>query len=179
MYNAEGTYFFVVDYLEYLQAYEKNVDDATAAFLNLAATETKKPTLVSEILSVDADELGNRAIAYETFLAEYPDFSMKDSVRIYFNAVISKLANPTMFDRLIDENGRVTTDLMVVYERLSGQDDCPILQEVAKNMLEFIAEQPDGIVAHGYETDILNANASEVVKAANEKAASLYGTLTS
>lgn len=177
LYNAEGTYFFVVDYVEYLQAYEKYVDDATAAFLNLAAVETKKPMLVSEILSADANELGDRAIAYETFLVEYPDFSMKDTVRTYFNAAVSKLASPTMQDQLVDAYGRVTTNCMVVYERLAERQDCPVLQQVAKSMLDFIAAQPDGIIVHGYDTDMLGANASEVVKAAQDQADSLYETL--
>lgn len=177
--NGEGTYFFVVDYPEYLEMYEEYVDSATAAFLNIAAAETQKATLVSEVLSVDANELGNRAIAYETFLTEYDDFPMKDHVRTYFNAVISKLAYPTVFDRLVDEQGRATTELMVVYERLAERQDCPVLQQVAKNMLDFIAAQPDGVIAHGYDTDILSSNASEVVKSAQEKADSLYGALES
>ncbi len=82
-----------------------------------------------------------------------------------------------MFDRLVDEQGRVTTELMVVYERLAERQDCPVLQQVAKNMLDFIAAQPDGVIAHGYDTDILSSNASEVVKSAQEKADSLYGAL--
>lgn len=175
--NGEGTYFFVVDYPGYLEMYEEYVDSATASFLNIAAAETEKATLVSEVLSVDANELGNRAIAYETFLTEHDDFPMKDHVRKYFNAVISKLAYPTVFDRLVDEQGRVTTELMVVYERLAERQDCPVLQQVAKNMLDFIAAQPDGVIAHGYDTDILSSNASEVVKSAQEKADSLYGPL--
>lgn len=175
--NGEGTYFFVVDYPEYLEMYEEYVDSATASFLNIAAAETEKATLVSEVLSVDANELGNRAIAYETFLTEYDDFPMKDHVRTYFNAVVSKLAYPTVFDRLVDEQGRATTELMVVYERLAERQDCPVLQQVAKNMLDFIAGQPDGVIAHGYDTDILSSNASEVVKSAQEKADTLYGAL--
>lgn len=175
--NGEGTYFFVVDYPECLAMYEEYVDSATAAFLNIAAAETQKATLVSEVLSVDANELGNRAIACETFLTEYDDFPMKDHVRTYFNAVVSKLAYPTVFDRLVDEQGRATTELMVVYERLAERQDCPVLQQVAKNMLDFIAAQPDGVIAHGYDTDILSSNASEVVKSAQEKADTLYGAL--
>lgn len=175
--NGEGTYFFVVDYPEYLELYQEYVDDATASFLSIAAAETQKATLVSEVLSVDANELGNRAIAYETFLAEYADFPMKDHVRIYFNAVISKLAYPTVFDRLVDEQGRATTELMVVYERLAERQDCPALQQVAKDMLDFIEAQPDGIIAQGYDTDALSSNASEVVRAAQDKADTLYGAL--
>ncbi len=52
-----------VDYPEYWEEYGDKVDPATAEFLKLAAAETREATLVSEILSVDANELGERAIA--------------------------------------------------------------------------------------------------------------------
>ena len=52
-----------VDYPEYWEEYGDKVDPATAEFLKLAAAETREATLVSEILSVVANELGERAIA--------------------------------------------------------------------------------------------------------------------
>lgn len=40
-------------------------------------------------------------------------------------------------------------------------------------MLDFVAAQPDGIIAHGYDTDIISSNASEIVKSAQDQADSL------
>ena len=176
--NGEGTYFFVVDYPEYWEKYGDKVDAATADFLKLAAAETREATLVSEILSVDANELCERAIAYETFLAQYPEFPMADTVRIYFNGTIYKLAYPTVYDRLVDDQGKVITDLMVVYERLAGREDCPVLQGVGQNMLDFIAAQPDGVVADGYDMDALSENASAVTGQAWQMADELYGAIS-
>ena len=176
--NGEGTYFFTVDYPEYWEEYGDKVDPATAEFLKLAAAETRQATLVSEILSVDANELGERAIAYERFLAQYSEFPMADTVRIYFNGTIYKLAYPTVYDRLVDDQGKVITDLMVVYERLAGREDCPVLQGVAQSMLDFIAAQPDGVVADGYDMDALSENASAVTGAAWQMADELYGAIS-
>lgn len=176
--NGEGTYFFTVDYPEYSEEYGDKVDPATAEFLKLAAAETREATLVSEILSVDANELGERAIAYELFLAQYPEFPMADTVRIYFNGTIYKLAYPTVYDRLVDDQGKVITDLMVVYERLAGREDCPVLQGVGQSMLDFIAAQPDGVVADGYDMDALSENASAVTGQAGQMADELYGAIS-
>ncbi|MGI5857638.1 MAG: hypothetical protein ACOX64_14470, partial [Candidatus Merdivicinus sp.] len=176
--NGEGTYFFVVDYPEYWEEYGDMVDAATAEFLKLAAAETREATLVSEILSVDANTLCERAVAYETFLAQYPDFPMADTVRTYFNGAIFKLAYPTIHDRLVDEQGKVITELMVVYERLADREDCPVLQSVGQNMLDFIAAQPGGVVAQGYQTDALSEHASAVTTQARQLADELYGAVS-
>lgn len=176
--NAEGTYFFVVDYPEYSAWYGALADDATAAYLELAAGETLEATLVEEYLSVGIDTLAERAIAYETFLAQYPDFPMKDTVRIYFNGTVFKLSFPSYFDNLVDAQGHVVTDLMVAYERLSQREDCPVLQGVAQGMLEFIAAQPDGVVSDGYDMDALSENASAVYRLAQQTADELYGALS-
>ena len=176
--NAEGTYFFVVDYPEYLEQYAEAVDEATAAFLEIAVEETREATLVEEYLSVDVQTLGERAIAYETFLAQYPDFPEKDQVRIYFNGTVSKLSFPSYFDNLVDAQGHVATDLMVLYERLSEREDCPVLQSVAQGMLEFITAQPDGVVSDGYNLDALSENASSVFQQAQQLADELYGAET-
>lgn len=176
--NAEGTYFFVVDYPEYSAQYGDRVDEATAAYLELTAGETQEATLVSEYLSVEIDTLAERAAAYENFLARYPDFPVKDTVRIYFNGTVSKLSFPSQFDNLVDAQGHVVTDLMVVYERLSQREDYPVLQELGQSMLEFVAAQPDGVVSDGYDMTLLSENASAVYARAQQTADELYGTLS-
>lgn len=72
----------------------------------------------------------------------------------------------------------MVTDLMVAYERLSQREDCPVLQGVAQGMLEFIAAQPDGVVADGYNMDMLSENASAVYGLAQQTADELYGVLS-
>lgn len=175
--NAEGTYFFVVDYPSYCAQYRDCVDEATAAFLDLTAGETKEATLVEEYLSVEIDTLAERAIAYERFLSQYPDFPLKDTVRIYFNGTISKLSFPSYFDNLVDAQGHIVTDLLVVYERLSQREDCPVLQALGQSMLAFVAAQPDGVVGDGYDMTLLNENASAAYGQAGETADTLYGAL--
>lgn len=165
-------------YPEYSAQYGDRVDEATAAYLELTAGETQEATLVSEYLSVEIDTLAERAAAYENFLARYPDFPVKDTVRIYFNGTVSKLSFPSQFDNLVDAQGLVVTDLMVVYERLSQREDCPVLQELGQSMLEFVAAQPDGVVSDGYDMTLLSENASAVYARAQQTADELYGTLS-
>lgn len=174
LHNAEGTYFFVVDYPAYLAEYGQAVDGATADFLTLAADEVKTPTLVEEYLSVDVETLGQRALAYETFLSQYPDFALADKVRIYWNGTLSKLVYPTLYDQLVDENGQVSADLMALYQELAGQTACPVLQSTAQAMLDFVAAQPDQSLA---DSDRVSQNASALASQARQMADELYGPL--
>lgn len=174
LHNAEGTYFFVLDYPEYLAEYGQTVDGATADFLTLAADEVKAPTLVEEYLSVDVETLGQRALAYETFLSQYPDFSLADKVRIYWNGALSKLVYPTLYDQLVDEAGQASADLMALYQELAGQTACPVLQSTAQSMLDFIAAQSDQSLA---DSDQVSQNASALAEEARQMADELYGPL--
>ena len=174
LHNAEGTYFFVVDYPEYLAEYGQTVDGATADFLTLAADEVKAPTLVEEYLSVDVETLGQRALAYETFLSQYPDFALADKVRIYWNGALSKLVYPTLYDQLVDESGQASADLMALYQELAGQTACPVLQSTAQSMLDFIVAQPDQSLA---DSDQVSQNASALAEEARQMADELYGPL--
>lgn len=151
--------------------YGENSREIQAAIL---AALPEAPTLVEEYLSVDVETLGQRALAYETFLSQYPDFSLADKVRIYWNGALSKLVYPTLYDQLVDEAGQVSADLMALYQELAGQTACPVLQSTAQSMLDFIAAQPDQSLA---DSDQVSQNASALAEEARQMADELYGPL--
>lgn len=172
--NLEGTYFFAIDYPEYLEKYSLYTDEATTQYLNLCAKETIQPTVISEILTIDIQELNERAITYEKFLKDYPNFPMNEIIYANFNTTISKLINPTIYDNLIDTNGHVSKDLLVIYQNLSKQDNYPILQYIGQEMLQFINNQPNNIVYQDYTSDKLSSNASIIYKKVHQLLNELY-----
>lgn len=172
--NLEGTYFFAIDYPEYLEKYSLYTDEATTQYLNLCAKETIQSTIISEILTIDVQELNERAIAYEKFLKDYPNFPMNELIYANFNTTISKLINPTIYDNLIDTNGHVSKDLLVIYQNLSKQDNYPILQYIGQEMLQFINNQPNNIVYQDYNSDKLSSNASIIYKKVHKLLNELY-----
>lgn len=177
LYSPEGTYNFVLDYPEFLAQYGDYVDDATKAYLSLSAEEVASPTFSGDILIVDADTLGERAISYELYLASYEDSLYRKEVRTSLNNTIAKLSYPSTIDGLLDNNGRASADLLVVYERLSNREDCPSLQVVGEMALQYIAQQPDGILVDGYDSSSLSSYATEIISAATKIADTSYGTI--
>ncbi|MBM6727181.1 hypothetical protein [Megamonas funiformis] len=163
-----------IDYPEYLEKYSLYTDEATTQYLNLCAKETIQPTVISEILTIDIQELNERAIAYEKFLKDYPNFPMNEIIYVNFNTTISKLINPTIYDNLIDTNGHVSKDLLVIYQNLSKQDNYPILQYIGQEMLQFINNQPNNIVYQDYTSDKLSSNASIIYKKVHQLLNELY-----
>lgn len=93
-------------------------------------------------------------------MKDYPNFPMNELIYANFNTTISKLINPTIYDNLIDTNGHVSKDLLVIYQNLSKQDNYPILQYIGQEMLQFINNQPNNIVYQDYNSDKLSSNAS-------------------
>lgn len=172
--NLEGTYFFAIDYPEYLEKYSLYTDEATTQYLNLCAKETIQSTIISEILTIDVQELNEHAIAYEKFLKDYPNFPMNELIYANFNTTISKLINPTIYDNLIDTNGHVSKDLLVIYQNLSKQDNYPILQYIGQEMLQFINNQPNNIVYQDYNSDKLSSSASIIYKKVHKLLNELY-----
>ena len=163
-----------IDYPEYLEKYSLYTDEATTQYLNLCAKETIQPTVISEILTIDIQELNERAIAYEKFLKDYPNFQMNEIIYANFNTTISKLINPTIYDNLIDANGHASKNLLVIYQNLSKQDNYPILQYIGQEMLQFINNQPNNIVYQDYNSDKLSSNASIIYKKVHQLLNELY-----
>lgn len=175
--SAEGTYFFVVDYAEYADLYGPYTDGATAEFLTLTAAQTRQILVVEEYLCVSPRELGDRACAYEAFLTRYAGYAQAGTIRILLNQTLYKLTFPSPFDELVDSAGHVTADLLAVYTRLAAQQDCPVVQQAAKGMLDFIAAQPGGVVCQDYEMTALTDNASALRAQLDARLDALYGPL--
>ncbi|WP_289128600.1 hypothetical protein [uncultured Megamonas sp.] len=99
---------------------------------------------------------------------------MNELIYANFNTTISKLINPTIYDNLIDTNGHVSKDLLVIYQNLSKQDNYPILQYIGQEMLQFINNQPNNIVYQDYNSDKLSSNASIIYKKVHKLLNELY-----
>ena len=176
---GEGSYYFAVDYPEYLDSYASAADPATAEFLHITSAESLEPLTVEEYLAVSPATLGERAAAYESFLAGSPDFPLGDTVRVLLNVAVAKLSFPSPFDSLTDEQGKVVPDMLAVYEKLAAEDGCPVIQSVSRDMLGYIAEQPDGVVCQNYDVTALNENSAAITAQAQKQIAQLYGKTAS
>ncbi len=174
--SSEGSYYFVVDYPEYEALCSGYAGAEIREFLAIAAAETRQPLTNEEYLAVTPEELGRRAISYETFLAAHGDASCTSYVRILLNVAVYKLAHPAYSDGVLDNDGRVNTTMMSVYARLAGRDDCPVLQSICQGTLDAIRSQ-NGSIADGYDMSAFNEGADARTAGAQAQLDALYGAL--
>lgn len=144
--SAEGSYYATVDYPSFYEKYSKYVSESLSDYLNLASTEVQEPTMVEEYLAISIEELEKRVISYETFLKNHKDFQFEGEVRILYMSALWKVINPNVFDNMLDENFRVRSEVMSMYNKFKNMDDYPVLQHASKGILEFINSREDGVV---------------------------------
>ncbi len=78
--TAEGYFFPVIDYTSYAR-YRSAVTPDLAAYLDLMAVESEKPPVKDAALLIGWEEMIERALRQEEFLAAYPSSPQVEAVR--------------------------------------------------------------------------------------------------
>lgn len=175
LYNAEGSYYFGVDYPFYFDTYGAYVSADINEYLHILGRESRERLTVEEYLAVSVEELSKRVISYEGYLKNAKREETKEDVRTLLMVSIWKLVNPTPFDGLADENFVVNKDLMQVYQELVIKDEYPVVQEAVKGIMAFIATREDGVLGNYNDMDDLYDKSYELHEQAGTRIKELYG----
>ena len=174
LYNADGSYYFGVDYPEYFEAYGTFVSADINEYLHILDRESKDNLTVEEYLAVSEEELSRRAISYESYLKNAKRAETTEDIRMLLMVSVWKLVNPTPFDGLADENFVTNKALMEVYQELVTKDEYPVVQEAVKGILAFVATREDGVLGSYEDMDALYETSRELHKQADQRIKELY-----
>ncbi|WP_432408780.1 hypothetical protein [Wukongibacter sp. M2B1] len=173
LYNAEGSYYPVIDYKIIKRDYSEYLTDMSAEYLDIMSEELDEPTLIEEYLAVEAIKLKERAFRYEEFLKKYPKASNADDIAINYMVCIWKLVNPNIFDGTVDEEFKVVEDLDKVYREILADDAHPVTVEAVEGITEYI-ESKNGVLGSMNNMDELYKVSDKLHKKATEKIKELY-----
>lgn len=173
LYNAEGSYYPVIDYKIIKRDYSEYLTDMSAEYLDIMSEELDEPTLIEEYLAVEAIKLKERAFRYEEFLKKYPKASNADDIAINYMVCIWKLVNPNIFDGTVDEEFKVVEELDKVYREILADDSHPVTVEAVEGITEYI-ESKNGVLGSMNNMDELYKVSDKLHKKATEKIKELY-----
>ncbi len=98
----------------------------------------------------------------------------KKTFRILLMVSLWKLASPTPFDGMADDNFVIEEDMMKVYQELVNSDDTPVIQETVKGLLAFVDSRENGVLGSYENSEDLMNRSSELHKQADERIKELY-----
>lgn len=173
LYNAEGSYYPVIDYRLLKGSYIGNVTDMTAEYLDIMSDELDESTLVEEYLAIDFSELKDRAFRYEEFLMKYPKSPYTEDVMINYMVCIWKLVNPNIFDGMLDDDFKVVSEVNEVYESILADESHPVTYEAVKGITAYI-ESKDGVLGSMNNMDELFKISDKLHKEAAARINEMY-----
>ncbi|WP_432664047.1 hypothetical protein R9X47_26395 [Wukongibacter baidiensis] len=173
LYNAEGSYYPVIDFKAIKEEYSEYLTDMTIEYLDIMSGELDQPTLVEEYLAIDVAKLKERAFRYEEFLKKYPKSPNVDDVAMNYMVCIWKLVNPNIFDGTVDEEFRVVDEMNKVYKDILSDETHPVTTQSVKGITEYI-ESKDGVLGSMNNMDELFKASDKLHKEAAEKVKELY-----
>ena len=174
LYNAEGSYYFGLDYSDYFERYGLMVSEDMHTYLSIMDKEAKEHLTIEEYLGVSFEELGKRAVSYETYLKNTEIEETKEDIRMLLMVSLWKLASPTPFDGMADDNFVIEEDMMKVYQELVMNDDTPVIQETVKGLLAFADSRENGVLGSYENSEELMNRSAELHKKADQRIKELY-----
>ncbi|NLY76914.1 MAG: hypothetical protein GX080_02360 [Tissierellia bacterium] len=142
--NIGGVFYPVVDY-EGLKAYADYLPKEINDYLDIKSHSYNKPTVIDGEMVVSHEELGQRLIDIEKYLAKYPNsIKREDALRCYGECLklyLEGTVNSPIFDV---ETGRIKEDIMSSYIKLSSTRDLATSNMISK-YIEIIQDNQNTI----------------------------------
>jgi len=121
--TAEGFFFPVIDYEVYKQ-FQSRVTEDVRAYIGLMAKESGEPAVKDAALIIPWEEVARRALAFEAFIAQYPESARAaavDRLRMDYTYITFKgIDNSPLFER---DGGPVVKAVLDAYKNVLAEQD--------------------------------------------------------
>lgn len=154
--TAEGMIFAVVDYGK-LRQYNPYISDEISSYIDVLAMESDERFARDAALSITWDQLGERTLAYEKYVAEHPDSPYAQQVEElyldrYLTAYLYGLNNTPNFDgefKLLDE-------ARTSYESLAASNPNTITAQLVQGFLDVMEQTGGQVFEKGSNNEQVN-----------------------
>lgn len=134
----EGSYYPMIDY-SLLKKYNPFLSEQMKDYIKIAATESDELTWNDAAVVISWEELGNRVIQAEKYLAKYPQSPMKKEVgelyAMYMGAYIYGANNTPSFDY---ETKKIKEELLNTYKNTISENEGTVTAQMMKAYLQII-----------------------------------------
>lgn len=139
--RAEGSYFPIIDYA-YFEKYSKYATAEIREYLRLMQAESDRASMADGALAVTWEEIMQRALAAEAFLAAYPESQKEEEIAALFdryrNALLNGLPNTPIFD--YNDNNMLKAEVRSTFEDALKEDRESELLDMLDDFLEVLAD---------------------------------------
>ncbi|CAM3630152.1 hypothetical protein COLU111180_00100 [Cohnella lubricantis] len=153
--TSEGMIFTVVDYGK-LKRFNDALSPAMRDYIALLALESDQKPASDAALVISWEETGNRALAAEKFIRDYPDSKEKDDAGRYYLRYMSYLLTGLSNTPIWDDSLQLKADVKTEYEKLAAEQPDTLTGSMVQSFLDIMAETNDRMfkTGPGGETDI-------------------------
>lgn len=136
----EGSYYLTMDYSMINDTFGTYLSENIKSYYELRKKELENPTFVEEYVSIDFEEIKNRAVTLEKFIRDNKDFENKEDLKDMMRWYIEALLRIDHFGDIVDyETGKVDNVVKNTYEELK-ESDLKILKHVSQEMDNLLSE---------------------------------------
>ncbi|CAH2212654.1 hypothetical protein [Tepidibacter aestuarii] len=136
----EGSYYLAMDYSMINDTFATYLSERLKPYYELKKKELENPTFVEEYVSIDFEEIKDRAVMLEKVIRENKDFENKDDLKNMMRWYVEALLRIDHFSNVVDyETGKVDDIVKNTYEELKASD-LKILKYVSQEMDNLLSE---------------------------------------
>lgn len=157
--SGEGELYLNIDDT-YLTKYDKYISDERKDYQQILVNESEYPTAMDACIMISWDELANRALKCEEFLAKYQNSSKRDEIANkyegYIYTYLSGLDNSPIIDY---ETKKISEEVLNSYKKTVAENEGTKTEKIVKAYLKAIEEKGfkiTGAVAEGLTERILD-----------------------
>ncbi|WFD09231.1 hypothetical protein [Tepidibacter hydrothermalis] len=138
--SLEGSYYLTMDYSMINDTFGTYLSENVKPYYELRKKELEKPTFVEEYVSIDFEEIKNRAVTLEKFIRDNKDYENKKDLEDMMRWYVDALLRIDHFGDTVDyETGKVNAVVKKTYEELKSSD-LKILKHVSEEMDNLLSE---------------------------------------
>lgn len=170
--NTEGMFFWKVDYVALQKKYDPYLSEDLKSYLALRAAQFGKRFVEDASLTISREELGERILAAEHYLTQYPMGLKRAEVKVMYSEYMNHYITNYRYDAIDDKTMKLVPAVKKSYEQLVKQHPKTKTAELVQEYLNLINENKDVIYSPGQGNTLqgpLKPNISKFWESLDEK----------
>lgn len=135
--SGEGVVVPIVDYRALLQ-FKPVLSEATGAYLELMARESDEPVISDAAIVIPWSELGERAVAAEHYLIDYPDSLYYEKMMIEYQSYLWRFLNGSDNTYVFEERGQFREKVRRGFDALLAEHGDSFTAEILRTYLDLV-----------------------------------------